>query len=285
MHILAALGAVSVSLAVNMPPKRARRSTPPQMPGAGYSTKLDLFAREFQTEDKLRRVLADLLRKIGHEGVRITHGTNEKGKDIVFYCDGPLGEKRLFACVVKNGPITGQAEDLRTGAPTLVHRILQGVINQIQEAFSEPLPSGRGVDQWEQEFLSMRAAHTLHLETVRLYIFLPIGHYSRCRGSRLEGARIRIPAVERSLATRLKPSTYNEPLAGFSWPGVHSAPLQSMPAFLTAFRWHFAGQSNQHFLKIETTAQATETRASKNLLYGTRSMRAGSCVAQAQPVV
>jgi len=57
------------------------------------------------------------------------------------------------------------------------------------------------------------------------------------------------------------------------------------PAFLTAFRWHFAAQSNPHFLKIETTAQATETRASKNLLYGTRSMRASSCVAQAQPVV
>jgi hypothetical protein len=113
-----------------------------------YSTKLDLFAREFQTEDKLRKVVADLFRKMGHEGVRITHGCNEKGKDIIFYCEGPLGEKRLFACVIKNGPITGQAEDLRCGAPTLVHRILQSVVNQIQEAFNEPLASGKGADQW-----------------------------------------------------------------------------------------------------------------------------------------
>jgi len=115
---------------------------------SGYSTRLDLFAREFQNEDKLRRVVADLLRKIGHEGVRITHGPNEKGKDIVFYCNGPLGEKRLFACVIKNSPITGQAEDVQRGAPALVHRILQGVLNQIQQAFNEPLASGKGTDQW-----------------------------------------------------------------------------------------------------------------------------------------
>ena len=111
-----------------------------------HTTKLDLFTKEFQSEDKLRRVIADLFRKMGHTGVRITHGTNEKGKDIVFYSSGPLGEKRLFACVIKNDPITGQAEDFKTGAPTIVHQI-QGVINQINAAFSESLADGRGADQ------------------------------------------------------------------------------------------------------------------------------------------
>jgi hypothetical protein len=111
-----------------------------------YVPKLDLFAKEFKSEAHLRTVLADLLRKMGHTGVRITHGATEKGKDIVFYGEGPLGEKRLFACVVKNEPITGQADDLTSGAPTLVHQI-QGVLNQTESAFSEPLANGRGTDE------------------------------------------------------------------------------------------------------------------------------------------
>jgi hypothetical protein len=110
-----------------------------------YSTKLDLFAREFESEDKLQRVVADLFRKMGHSGVRITHGPNEKRKDIIFHSVGPLGERGVFACVVKNTPITGRADDLSNGAPTIVSR-LQGVVNQIQSAFTEPVPDGQGVD-------------------------------------------------------------------------------------------------------------------------------------------
>jgi hypothetical protein len=112
-----------------------------------YTSQLDLFTREFHDEARLRTVVADLLRKMGNNGVRITHGSSEKGKDIVFYNDGPLGERRLFACVVKNQPITGQAEDQRNGAPTLVSQ-LQGVLNQIESAFSEPLADGKGKDEW-----------------------------------------------------------------------------------------------------------------------------------------
>jgi hypothetical protein len=112
-----------------------------------YVSQLDLFAREFKTEAHLRKVIADLFRKMGHTGVRITHGPNEKGKDIIFYSEGPLGERRLFACVVKNESITGQADDHTRGAPTLVHRI-QGVLNQIESAFGEPLPNGRGAEEW-----------------------------------------------------------------------------------------------------------------------------------------
>jgi hypothetical protein len=109
---------------------------------------VDLFAQEFKSEDPLRRVVADLFRKMGHVGVRIPHGPNEKGKDIIFYRSGPLDEKRLFACVVKNDPITGQADDHVTGAPAILRSINRGVINQIQMAFSEPLPNAKGTDEW-----------------------------------------------------------------------------------------------------------------------------------------
>jgi hypothetical protein len=115
-------------------------------PGQHHPTTLDLFAGEFDSEDKLRRVVAELFRKMGHKGVRITHGSSERGKDIVFQSKGPLGETRLFACVIKNDPITGRADDFNNGAPTIVSRI-QGVINQIQSAFSEPIPNGSGVDE------------------------------------------------------------------------------------------------------------------------------------------
>jgi hypothetical protein len=114
---------------------------------ADYATQVDLFAREFQSEDHLRKVVADLFRKMGHAGVKITHGPNEKGKDIIFYSSGPLGEKRLFACVVKNDPITGRADDHHAGAPTIVNTA-RTVTNQIQAAFNEPLPDAKGADAW-----------------------------------------------------------------------------------------------------------------------------------------
>jgi len=112
-----------------------------------YSTQVELFAREFRDEDQLRRIVADLFGKMGHSRVRITHSSGEKGKDIVFYSEGPLGERRLFACVVKNQPITGRSDDHRNGAPSLVGEV-QTVANQIQSSFSEPLADGRGNDEW-----------------------------------------------------------------------------------------------------------------------------------------
>lgn len=116
-------------------------------PTEPYATQIELFAQEFKDEAHFRGVLADLFRKMGHSGVRITHGPNEKGKDIVFYSDGPMGERRLFACVVKVRPITGRADDHKNGAPALVEE-LQTVVNQVQSAFSEPLADGKGRDEW-----------------------------------------------------------------------------------------------------------------------------------------
>jgi len=43
-------------------------------------------------EAHLRTVLADLLGKAGAKGVRITHGHNERGKDIIFYKPGGLSK-------------------------------------------------------------------------------------------------------------------------------------------------------------------------------------------------
>ena len=96
---------------------------------AQYRTDLEHFTMEFNSEDKLRRVIADLLGKMGREEVRITHGTGERGKDIVFYASGGMGERRLFACVVKNKPISGNISST-SGAKV--------VLNQAEQAFDEP---------------------------------------------------------------------------------------------------------------------------------------------------
>lgn len=58
-----------------------------------------------------------------------------------------MGERRLFACVVKAQPINGRADDHKNGAPTLVDD-LQTVVNQISSAFSESLADGSGKDEW-----------------------------------------------------------------------------------------------------------------------------------------
>lgn len=87
------------------------------------------FAREFTSEEQLRNALATLFRKMGREDVRITHGTNEKGKDIVFYASGGLLERTLYACVVKKEKIKG-AIGCRTSA--------KDVLQQAEQAFVEP---------------------------------------------------------------------------------------------------------------------------------------------------
>jgi hypothetical protein len=87
------------------------------------------FAQEFRDEAHLREVLRDLLVKSGATGVRIEHGRNERGKDIVFSRPGGLSGDALYACVVKKDRITGKA-DANTGAQT--------VFNQALAALREP---------------------------------------------------------------------------------------------------------------------------------------------------
>ncbi len=126
-------------------PKRAESKTSSKSGRAKHSkkepyrTKLDLFAQEFDSEDKLLKVLSDLFRKMDHEGVQITHGAAENGKDIVFFARGPLKERKVFACAVKNRPISGRADD-PNGAMTIV--------NQARQALESPISDGKGGDLW-----------------------------------------------------------------------------------------------------------------------------------------
>ena len=100
------------------------------------SSDIDEFAASFRNEDELRKAIATLLTKMGRSGVRITHGMGEKGKDIVFHGPGGMDESRIFACVVKNTPITG-AVDSAHGA--------KNVMFQIEQAFEEPLTGTKGI--------------------------------------------------------------------------------------------------------------------------------------------
>jgi hypothetical protein len=81
------------------------------------------FAEKFPDEARLRIVIAQLLE---------SHGTNEKGKDTVFYESSALSGRRLCACVVKNERITGKA-GATSGAGT--------VLQQAVQALTEPFPN------------------------------------------------------------------------------------------------------------------------------------------------
>ena len=90
---------------------------------------LGRFARAFKNERELQERIADLLRKMNRERVRITHGPMEHGRDIVFYGPNGLDGQSLYACVIKNSPITGEAgscDSVRT------------VSDQAKEAFQHP---------------------------------------------------------------------------------------------------------------------------------------------------
>ena len=85
------------------------------------------FAREFRDESHLRQITGQLFERLGFSGVTITHGgSTEKGKDIVFYTRGPLGELALCACVIKNERITGNAASA-SGAGTVLNQALQAL--------------------------------------------------------------------------------------------------------------------------------------------------------------
>lgn len=94
---------------------------------------LGRFAQEFRDEAHLRSVLRDLLTRSGGKSVRITHGTNEHGKDLVFYKEGGLSKDVLYACVVKKDRITGRA-DSSGGAQTVLNQALQA----LNEPYTDP---------------------------------------------------------------------------------------------------------------------------------------------------
>jgi len=101
---------------------------------------IEEFASAFVSEADLRNRLRTLISRIdGNEGVQITHGTQELGKDIVFYAPDGLGQSVLHACVVKLGKISGAADDSR-GART--------VFNQVEQCLDSPYLKGTGEEQF-----------------------------------------------------------------------------------------------------------------------------------------
>lgn len=91
---------------------------------------LEQFAESFSDEAQLRERIATLFSKLRRvQGIQITHGTQEYGKDIIFYSLDALDNLVLHACVVKNGKITGAA-DGQTGA--------RNVLNQVEQALDTP---------------------------------------------------------------------------------------------------------------------------------------------------
>lgn len=103
-------------------------------------TDITAFSRAFATENDLQEAIAELLRNIGHHGVRITHGRNEKGKDIESYVKAGLGKSRLEVCVVKNERIKGDFSSACSAS---------NVLFQVNAALAEPRPNPTtGVDEW-----------------------------------------------------------------------------------------------------------------------------------------
>jgi hypothetical protein len=98
------------------------------------------FIQSFKTEASLHNATAALLSRMPNiEGVHITHGTQEYGKDVIFRTSGALGDKRLVACVIKRDKIKGSAESDQ-GART--------VLIQAQQALDTPVLNDKGNDEF-----------------------------------------------------------------------------------------------------------------------------------------
>ncbi|BBO86804.1 hypothetical protein DSCO28_73700 (plasmid) [Desulfosarcina ovata subsp. sediminis] len=100
---------------------------------------LSAFSKSFKSEIQLIEALAELLRKMGRKGVQILHGPNEHGKDIIFYSKGGFGERRLYACVVKNSKLSGQMNS-DSGVRTVFH--------QAETAFDTPFTTPKGHSEY-----------------------------------------------------------------------------------------------------------------------------------------
>lgn len=85
------------------------------------------FERMLSSEALLQQAVAGLLARIpGVDGVQLTHGPSECGKDIIFRWQGAFGEALPCACIIKRSPISGNvASD--TGARTVYHQVEQAL--------------------------------------------------------------------------------------------------------------------------------------------------------------
>lgn len=63
--------------------------------------------RALNEDDFTNEVIKPLLEKMGYKGVRITHGSEEFGKDVIFYTLGPFDNKRWGAAQLKVKKVHG----------------------------------------------------------------------------------------------------------------------------------------------------------------------------------
>ena len=98
------------------------------------------FVRLFKDEADLREKVAALFRKMPRtQGVQITHGSQELGKDIVFYSQDAIGDWQLTACVVKNDQINGRADSGKSA---------RTAFTQAEQALDSPITTGGGADEY-----------------------------------------------------------------------------------------------------------------------------------------
>lgn len=87
--------------------------------------------RELDEDKFTEEVVKPLFEAMDYKGVRITHGTREYGKDIIFYTLGPFDNKRWGGAQLK-------AKDI-SGGMTQKGNFVE-VSNQIQTALEMPHP-------------------------------------------------------------------------------------------------------------------------------------------------
>jgi hypothetical protein len=88
---------------------------------------VEKFAHSFLNEDILHEKLATLFSKVPNvTGVKILQGSQEYGKDLIFYEKGTCDERRLVACVVKNTKISGTVAS-PSGAQTVHFQVRQAI--------------------------------------------------------------------------------------------------------------------------------------------------------------
>lgn len=105
---------------------------------SGTPISIDKFAKSFKNERLLQHAIAELLSRMENvTGVQILQGTQEYGKDIIFFTPGGFGERQLNACVVKNTRLTGDCSTSH-GART--------VLIQAQQAFDTPFLDENGCE-------------------------------------------------------------------------------------------------------------------------------------------
>lgn len=83
------------------------------------------FLQSFSEKDLTQRILIPLFESMGFKGVEYTHGSLERGKDIVYYEKNKFGKKVYTAVVIKKVNINKK-------------RAREQIVPQIREAFKTP---------------------------------------------------------------------------------------------------------------------------------------------------